>query len=106
MNETYCRVFKANGNKAPLTYVKFQSVVDKLGIPEAALDAPDQLPDQCKTQHLNDYRVPSLEELKINLDGLGKELFPGGETEALARFEKHMKRQVSLIVFHLLSINL
>ncbi|EFX85418.1 DNA photolyase 1 [Daphnia pulex] len=88
------KVFKANGNKAPLTYVKFQSVVAKFGTPEKALNAPGKLPKQCQTLLLSDkYNVPLLEEMQVDLTGLGKELYRGGETEALARMEKYMSQQ-------------
>lgn len=90
----HCRVFRANGNKAPLTYVKFQSVVNKLGAPEAPLDAPDTIPKPCQTSILTDFCVPALEELQVDLTGLGNELYRGGETEALARLEKYMCKQV------------
>lgn len=43
------RVFKANGSRPPLTYIKFLSVIDKLGTPDAPLDAPGMLPDSCRT---------------------------------------------------------
>lgn len=91
----FLRVFKANGNKAPLTYVKFQSVVAKFGTPAKALDAPGNLPKQCQTLLLSeDYNVPLLEEMRVDLTGLGKELFPGGESEALIRLNKYMNQQV------------
>ncbi|XP_057372657.1 cryptochrome-2-like isoform X1 [Daphnia carinata] len=88
------QVFKANGNKAPLTYVKFQSVVAKFGIPQKAFDSPGSLPKQCQTLLLSeDYNVPHLEEMRVDLTGLGKELFRGGESEALIRLNKYMNQQ-------------
>lgn len=90
----YYRVFKANGCKTPLTYVKFQSVVNKLGAPEAPLDAPGTIPKPCQTSMLTDYSVPTLQELQVDLSGLGVELYHGGETEALARLDKYMCKQV------------
>jgi hypothetical protein len=32
--------------------------------------------------------------MQVDLTGLGKELYRGGETEALARMEKYMSQQV------------
>ncbi len=88
-------MFKANGSKTPLTYVKFQAVVAKLGTPDIALNAPSQLPLQCQTSFsTSDFDVPTLEGLKVDLTGLGDEIYPGGETEALSRFEKYMNKQV------------
>lgn len=61
-----------------MTYVKFQSVVAKLGVPEVALDAPNELPIQCQTSFsTSDYDVPALEELQVDLTGLGDEIYPG-----------------------------
>lgn len=38
--------------------------------------------------------IPSLEELGLDITSLGKELFPGGEQEALRRLDEHMKKTV------------
>ena len=43
------------------------------------------------------YNVPTLEELKIKPSDLGPTLYPGGETEALDRLNKQLKRTVRLI---------
>lgn len=75
-------------------------MVDKLGTPEAPLDAPGMLPKACQTSISTGYSVPTLEELNVDLTGLGKELYPGGENEALARLDKYMCKQV--IFFYLL----
>ena len=75
----------------------------KLGVPEVALDAPNELPIQCQTSFsTSDYDVPALEELQVDLTGLGDEIYPGGETEALNRFEKYMNKQVCC--FHSINI--
>lgn len=91
----FYRIVKANGGSPPLTYQKFNSILVKIGAPEAAVAAPQQIPAQCKTSVSEDlYRVPALEELAVDLTGLGEEKYPGGETEALARMEKYMNKQV------------
>ena len=70
--------------------------MSKFGTPEKALNAPGKLPKQCQTLLLSDkYNVPLLEEMQVDLSGIGKELYHGGETEALARMEKYMSQQVS-----------
>lgn len=77
----------------------------KFGTPEKALNAPGKLPKQCQTLLLSDkYNVPLLEEMQEDLTGLGKELYRGGETEALARMEKYMSQQVYLISFLYLAL--
>ena len=43
-----------------------------------ALDAPNELPIQCQTSFsTSDYDVPALEELQVDLTGLGDEIYPG-----------------------------
>jgi hypothetical protein len=74
--------------------------VAKFGMPEKALSAPGVLPKQCQTLLLSDkYNVPLLEDLQVDLTGIGKELYHGGETEALARLEKYMSQQVSIYIW-------
>ncbi len=90
----FYRIYQANGGSAPLTYQKFLSVLTKIGSPDAAISAPQTLPSQCKTSYSKEYEVPSLEELGVDLTGLGENKYPGGETEALARLEIYMNRQV------------
>ena len=69
-------------------------------MPEKALSAPGVLPKQCQTLLLSDkYNVPLLEDLQVDLTGIGKELYHGGETEALARLEKYMSQQVSIYIW-------
>lgn len=48
----------------------------------------------CSEKHEKTYGVPTLEELSHDTTALTKELFPGGEQEALRRLDEHMKRTV------------
>lgn len=41
------------------------------------------------------FDVPNLKELGVQENDLGPCLYPGGESEALRRFEKHINRIVS-----------
>ena len=95
------RIFKANGNSTPLTYQKFLSVLEKIGSPEKPLEAPGKIPVQCQPtlalSKLDDYKIPTLEELRVDLTGLGKELYLGGESEALERLERYMDKTVIAI---------
>ena len=78
-----------------MTYQKFLSVTTQLGSPESSLEAPKQIADGCKTLLLSsEYTIPTLEELGVDLKELGSNLYPGGESEALLRLEKYMKKQV------------
>ncbi|MGH0191229.1 UNVERIFIED_CONTAM: hypothetical protein FKN15_058992 [Acipenser sinensis] len=43
--------------------------------------------------HSDKYGVPSLEELGFDTEGLASAVWPGGETEALARIEHHLERK-------------
>ncbi|XP_071407109.1 cryptochrome-1 isoform X2 [Pithys albifrons albifrons] len=43
--------------------------------------------------HDEKYGVPSLEELGFDTDGLPSAVWPGGETEALTRLERHLERK-------------
>lgn len=81
-----------------MTYQKFLSVTESLGLPETPLDAPTMLNEKAQTTLTSGYEVPQLEELKVDLSGLGKELFPGGETEAMKRLNKYMCKLVTGII--------
>uniref|UniRef100_A0A672MBS7 Cryptochrome circadian regulator 3a n=1 Tax=Sinocyclocheilus grahami TaxID=75366 RepID=A0A672MBS7_SINGR len=43
--------------------------------------------------HGDKYGVPSLEELGFDIEGLPSAVWPGGETEALTRIERHLERK-------------
>ena len=74
----------------PLTYQKMCSLAAKLGPPPAAEPAPESLPPPGKPE--GEYSVPDLRELGVNPATLGEELYPGGETEGLARMERSLAR--------------
>lgn len=44
--------------------------------------------------HDENYRVPSLADLGKKASECGPRLYPGGETEALERMERHLKKTV------------
>lgn len=87
------RIFDLNGGKAPLTYQRFQTVFSQLGAPPKAKLAPETL--DCKTpDRAKEFDVPkSLQDMGVDPSKLETPLspvvFPGGETSALARLEKH-----------------
>ncbi|XP_034230704.1 cryptochrome-2 isoform X1 [Thrips palmi] len=90
-------VLKANMDAVPLTYVKAVSLMKSLGEPPQAVPAPTKLPPECRAAAalLEDhkYDIPTLEELGVDQSQLGPCLFPGGETEGLARLEKCLERK-------------
>uniref|UniRef100_A0A2C9JDL3 Photolyase/cryptochrome alpha/beta domain-containing protein n=1 Tax=Biomphalaria glabrata TaxID=6526 RepID=A0A2C9JDL3_BIOGL len=91
------RTVQTNGGKAPISYQGFQAVLSKLGPPAPALPAPTVADlSGCKTPisptHEKDYGVPTLSDLKKSETDCGPLLYPGGETEALDRMERHIKK--------------
>lgn len=48
--------------------------------------------------HEKKYKVPSLEDLGKSSKDCGPCLFPGGESEALDRFENLLKKTVSTLL--------
>ncbi|XP_035242993.1 cryptochrome circadian regulator 4 [Anguilla anguilla] len=96
------RIIKANGGEPPLTYKKFLQVLSVLGEPDKpAREITLQDFQKCKTpvDDGNDeqYRIPSLEDLGIEVDL--EVLWPGGESEGLKRLEKHFESQGWVVNF-------
>lgn len=92
-------VIKKNGGSAPLTYQKFLSVIEKLSVP-TVVPTPAALPNSSKPPKDSEevinsfcYDKPSYEELGVKESDLRPCLFPGGETEALSRLEKHLAKK-------------
>uniref|UniRef100_A0A3B3VPN8 Cryptochrome circadian regulator 5 n=2 Tax=Poecilia latipinna TaxID=48699 RepID=A0A3B3VPN8_9TELE len=91
------RIIEENNGKPPLTYKRLQAIVQNLGPPKKPIPAPtlENMRD-VKTpgsqKYEDKYRIPTLEELRLDSQFLGEELFPGGEQEALRRLDEHMKR--------------
>ncbi|RUS76899.1 hypothetical protein EGW08_015338 [Elysia chlorotica] len=90
-------IVKINGGKAPLTYQSFQTAASRLGPPPQALPAPtlQDLPgcrNLASDAHGKEFEIPSLTELRVCESDLGPNLYPGGETEALDRMERHLKK--------------
>ncbi|XP_051551172.1 cryptochrome circadian regulator 4 [Myxocyprinus asiaticus] len=90
------RVIKANGGSPPLTYKKFLHVLSVLGEPEKPareITTEDFL--RCVTppdpNHEQEFGIPSLSDLDVPDEF--EVLWPGGETHALKRLEKHFQSQ-------------
>nr|AAH97079.1 Cry4 protein [Danio rerio] len=88
------RIVKANGGSPPLTYKKFLHVLSVLGEPEKpARDVSIEDFQRCVTPVDVDrvYAVPSLAHLGLQVEA--EVLWPGGESHALQRLEKHFQSQ-------------
>ncbi|KAK0153413.1 Cryptochrome-2 [Merluccius polli] len=92
------RIIEMNNNNPPLTFKRFQTIVNRLDLPRRPLPSvtPQQM-ERCKTRiakdHDQHYSVPSLEELGFKTEGLPPAVWKGGESEALERLNKHLDRK-------------
>ncbi|XP_056138621.1 cryptochrome-2 [Lampris incognitus] len=92
------RIIELNNNCPPLTFKRFQAIVNRLELPRRPIPTiTKQQMDRCKTQiadnHDQHYSVPSLEELGFKTEGLPPAVWKGGESEALDRLNKHLDRK-------------
>ncbi|CAG5927389.1 unnamed protein product [Menidia menidia] len=93
------KIIELNGGQSPLTYKRFQTLIsrmDAVEVPAEAITA--EVMGKCTTplsdDHDDKFGVPSLEELGFDTEGLSSAVWPGGETEALTRLERHLERKV------------
>lgn len=91
-------ILQKNMGKPPIQYQKFLSIASKLSVPEP-LPVPEKLPKHCiplydslENENPECYDCPKLHELVQDLDALGPNKYPGGETEALNRMEHYLKK--------------
>ncbi|KFO27607.1 Cryptochrome-1 [Fukomys damarensis] len=92
------KIIELNGGQPPLTYKRFQTLISKMEPLETPVDTiTSEVIEKCVTplseDHDEKYGVPSLEELGFDTDGLPSAVWPGGETEALTRLERHLERK-------------
>ncbi|TWW56155.1 Cryptochrome-1 [Takifugu flavidus] len=95
------KIIELNGGHPPLTYKRFQTLISRMDPPEMPVETlSGNLMGRCVTpiseDHGEKYGVPSLEELGFDIEGLPSAVWPGGETEALTRIERHLERKVSI----------
>uniref|UniRef100_A0A674NE95 Cryptochrome circadian regulator 3a n=1 Tax=Takifugu rubripes TaxID=31033 RepID=A0A674NE95_TAKRU len=92
------KIIELNGGHPPLTYKRFQTLISRMDPPEMPVETlSGNLMGRCVTpiseDHGEKYGVPSLEELGFDIEGLPSAVWPGGETEALTRIERHLERK-------------
>ncbi|XP_036375797.1 cryptochrome-1b isoform X2 [Megalops cyprinoides] len=92
------KIIELNGGQSPLTYKRFQAVISRMGSVETPAEAiTAEVMGNCTTpigdDHDEKFGVPSLEELGFDTEGLASAVWPGGETEALTRLERHLERK-------------
>ncbi|NP_001082139.1 cryptochrome circadian regulator 2 L homeolog [Xenopus laevis] len=92
------RIIELNGHSPPLTYKRFQAIISRMEIPRRpAPSVTRQQMEACRAEikrnHDETYGVPSLEELGFHRENKGSAIWPGGETEALARLDRHLERK-------------
>ncbi|KAG7225586.1 hypothetical protein INR49_004992 [Caranx melampygus] len=92
------KIIELNGGQSPLTYKRFQTLIsrmDAVEVPAESITA--EIMGKCMTplseDHDDKFGVPSLEELGFDTEGLSSAVWPGGETEALTRLERHLERK-------------
>ncbi|GFG34256.1 hypothetical protein Cfor_08204 [Coptotermes formosanus] len=97
-------IIEKNGGKAPLTYHQFQTIVASMETPPPAEPTINQhflngAYTPIGEDHDEKYCVPTLEELGFETDGLLPPVWKGGESEALARLERHLERKAWVASF-------
>ncbi|KAK4880120.1 hypothetical protein RN001_008266 [Aquatica leii] len=97
-------IINRNGGKAPLTYHQFQAVIASMDPPpyaEPPVSAKDMgsIKTPLSEDHDEKYGVPTLEELGFDTEGLLPPVWQGGESEALARLERHLERKAWVASF-------
>lgn len=98
------KIIGYNNGVPPLTYKRFQAILSKMDSPKQPEDTiTSEDIGSTKTpisdEHDDKFGVPSLEELGFDTEGLGPTIFRGGETEALARLERHLERKAWVASF-------
>ncbi|XP_035662699.1 cryptochrome-1-like isoform X4 [Branchiostoma floridae] len=97
-------IIDVNGGQPPLTYKRFQAILSKMDPPDQPVDSitastVDNLTTPIRDDHDEKFGVPSLEELGFDTDNLNPVVWPGGETEALTRLERHLERKAWVASF-------
>uniref|UniRef100_A0A3Q2GL24 Cryptochrome-1 n=1 Tax=Cyprinodon variegatus TaxID=28743 RepID=A0A3Q2GL24_CYPVA len=91
-------IIEVNGGQPPVTYKRFQGLINRMDdVEQPAETISSEMLKNCITlvtdDHDDKFGVPSLEELGFETEGLSTAIWPGGETEALKRLERHLERK-------------
>ena len=79
-------LFEKNDSKVPGTYTSFRTLLSKIGDPPRPVDTPGTAFNKLPDVDYDKYKIPTLEELGVDLAQLNPTcVFPGGEREALRR---------------------
>ncbi|XP_060892363.1 cryptochrome-2-like [Labrus mixtus] len=105
------RIIEMNNNSPPLTFKRFQTIVNRLELPRRPLPPiSQQQMDKCHAKiadnHDQLYGIPSLEELGFRTVGLSPAIWHGGESEALDRLNKHLDKKVWVANFEHPRVNM
>ncbi|XP_057330375.1 cryptochrome-1-like isoform X1 [Microplitis mediator] len=97
-------ILDRNGGKPPLTYHQFQSIVAEMDppifpVPSITAESLGDAYTPLRDDHDDLYGVPTLEELGFDTEGLQSSVWVGGESEALARLERHLGRKAWVASF-------
>lgn len=97
-------IIDRNGGKAPLTYHQFQAIIASMDPPPPAesiitLESLNNAVTPISNDHDDKYGVPTLEELGFDTEGILPPVWKGGESEALARLERHLERKAWVASF-------
>ncbi|KAM9753732.1 cryptochrome-1b [Menidia menidia] len=92
------RIIELNAGQPPLTYKRFLTLITRMDAVELPTETiTSEIIQNCVTptrdDHDDKFGVPSLEELGFETEGLSTAVWPGGETEALMRLERHLERK-------------
>ncbi|XP_013166823.1 PREDICTED: cryptochrome-1-like isoform X2 [Papilio xuthus] len=98
------KIIERNGGKAPLTYHQFQALIASMPPPpaaEATISAQtlSGATTPITEDHDDRFGVPTLEELGFETENLKPPVWIGGESEALARLERHLERKAWVASF-------
>ncbi|CAD7092137.1 unnamed protein product [Hermetia illucens] len=97
-------IIERNAGRAPLTYHQFQAIIAEMkppAKPEEAINSENigNVYTPMSEDHDDKYNVPTLYELGFDTEGLKPPVWVGGETEALARLERHLERKAWVASF-------
>jgi len=98
------RIIDKNNGKAPLTYKRFQTIIEGMDppptpVPTLTLQMLGNGITPLTENHDEKYGVPTLEELGFDCENLKSNEWVGGETEALSRLERHLERKAWVASF-------